>query len=56
MSYETIEGMKSWFAQGEDLPNEVKQILPGDLIDSLKNALLSIDDISVLKDNIEESN
>lgn len=55
VSYETIEGMKAWFAQGKDLPEEVKQILPGDLIDFLKDALLSIDDISVLKDNIEES-
>ena len=35
VSYETIEGMKAWFAQGKDLPEEVKQILPGDLIDFL---------------------
>ena len=55
VSYETIEVMKAWFAQGKDLPEEVKQILPGDLIDFLKNALMSIDDISVLKDKIEES-
>lgn len=55
VSYETIEGMKAWFAQGKDLPEEVKQILPGVLIDFLKDALLSIDDITVLKDNIEES-
>lgn len=55
VSYETIEGMKAWFAQGKDLPEEVKQILPGDLIDFLKDALLSIDDFTVLKDNIEES-
>lgn len=55
VSYETIEGMKAWFAQGKDFPEEVKQILPGDLIDSLKNALMSIDGISVLKDKIEES-
>ena len=55
VSYETIEGMKAWFAQGNVLPEEVKQILPGDLIDFLKNALMSIDDISVLKDKIEES-
>ncbi len=54
VSYETIEGMKAWFAQGNDLTEEVKQILPGDLIDFLKNALMSIDDISVLKDKIEE--
>lgn len=55
VSYKTIEGMKAWFAQGKDLPEEVKQILPGDLIDFLKKALLSMDDFSVLKDNIEES-
>ena len=55
VSYETIEGMKAWLAQGKDFPEEVKQILPGDIIDFLKNALMSIDDISVLKDKIEES-
>jgi len=55
VNYETIEGMKAWFAQGKDLPEEVKQIFPVDMIASLKNALMSIDDISVLKDNIEKS-
>lgn len=55
VSCEALEGMKEWFAQGKDLPDEVKQILPVDMTDALKKVLLAIDDVSVLKDNIEES-
>ena len=55
MSCETLEAMKAEFAKGNDLPDEVKQIIPEDMIAFLKNALSSIDDVSVLKDNIEES-
>lgn len=52
---ETLKVMKNWFAQGNDLPEEVKKILPKDCTDFLKSVLLSIDDISVMKDNIEQS-
>ena len=55
MNRETLEGMKSWFAQGKDLSEEVKQMLPDGLTDFLKNMLLSIDDLSVLEDKMEES-
>lgn len=55
MSCETLEGMKAWFAQGNDLPDKVKQMLPEGMTDFFKNALLTIDDISVLKDHIEEN-
>lgn len=55
MSCETLEGMKAWFAQGNDLPDEVNRMLPEDMTDFFKKALLTIDDISVLKDHIEEN-
>lgn len=55
MNCETLEAMKAEFAKGNDIPDEVKQIIPGDMIVFLKNALLSIDDVSVLKENIEVS-
>lgn len=55
MSCETLEGMKNWFEQGNDLPDEVLQILPKDMTDFLKNVLVSIDDLSILKDHIEET-
>ena len=55
VSYETLKGMRNWFLQGNDLPVEVKQILPKDFTDFLKNILLSIDDVSVMKDTIDQS-
>ena len=55
MNCETLEAMKAEFAKGNGIPDEVKQIIPGDMIVFLKNALLSIDDVSVLKENIEVS-
>ncbi len=55
MNRETLEGMKSWFAQGKDLSEEVKRMLPDGLTDFLKNMLLSIDDLSVLEDKMEKS-
>ena len=54
-SEEEFKAMKAEFAKGNDIPDEVKQIIPGDMIAFLKNALLSIDDVSVMKENIEVS-
>lgn len=54
MNCEYIEEMKSLYAQGKELPDEVKQILPDGMSDFLKNALLAIDDISVLKNTMDE--
>ena len=55
VSCEALEGMKEWFAQGKDFPDEVKQILSTGMTDAIRDVLLAIDDVSVLKDNIEES-
>ena len=54
MSCEILEWMKAWFAEGNDLPDGVRHMLPEGMIAFLRNALLTIDDISVLKDHIEE--
>ena len=52
---ESLKVMKDWFAQGNDLPDVVKQILPKDWADFLRRVLLSIDDINVMKDKIDQS-
>jgi len=55
MNIETLRQMKTWFAQGWDLPSEVKHILPTEMTDALKVALSSIEDIKDLEERIEES-
>lgn len=55
MNTETLGQMKTWFAQGWDLLNEVKHILPKEMIDALKVALSSIEDIKDFEGRIEET-
>ena len=55
MNTEALGQMKTWFAQGWDLPKEVKHILPKEMTDVLKVALSSIDDISDYEERIEET-
>lgn len=55
MSIETLGQMKTWYAQGWDLPKEVKHILPKEMTDALKVALSSIDDIKDFEERIEET-
>lgn len=55
MNTEALGQMKTWFAQGWDLPKEVKHILPKEMSDVLKVALSSIDDISDYEERIEET-
>jgi hypothetical protein len=55
MNTETLGQMKTWFAQGWDLLNEVKHILPKEMIDALKVALSSTEDINDFEEKIEET-
>ena len=55
MNTETLGQMKTWFAQGWDLPSEVKHILPKEMTDALKVALFSIEDIKDFEGRIEET-
>lgn len=55
MHTEALEQMKIWFAQGWDLPSEVKHILPTEMTDALKVALSSIEDIKDIEGRIEET-
>jgi len=55
MNTETLGQMKAWYAQGWDLPKEVKHILPKEMTDALKGALLSIDDIKDFEGRIEDT-
>lgn len=55
MNTEALGQMKTWFAQGWDLPKEIKHILPKEMTDVLKVALSSIEDISDYEERIEET-
>ena len=54
MNTETLGQMKTWYAQGWDLPKEVRHILPKEMTDALKVALSSIEDIRDFEERIEE--
>lgn len=55
MNTETLAQMKTWFAQGWDLPNEVNHILTTEMTDVLKVALSSIEDIKDFEGRTEET-
>ena len=55
MNTETLGQMKTWFAQGWDLPNEVNHILTSEITDVVKMALSSIEDIKDFEERIEET-
>ena len=55
MNTETLRQMKAWYAQGWDLPKEVKHILPKEMTDALKVALFSIENIKDFQERIEET-
>ena len=55
MSIETLGKMKTWFAQGWDLPGEVQHILPKEMTDALKMSLFSIENIKDVEGRIEET-
>lgn len=55
MNTETLGQMKEWYAQGWDLPIEVRHILPKEMTDALKVALSSIEDIKDFEGRIEET-
>ena len=52
---ETLGQMRTWFAQGWDLPNEVNHIITTEMSDVLKAALSSIEDINDFEGRIEET-
>ena len=55
MNTETLAQMKTWFAEGWNLPNEVNHILTTEMTDVLKVALSSIEDIKDFEGRIEET-
>lgn len=55
MNTETLGQMKTWFAEGWDLPKEVNHILTTEITDVLKVALSSIEDIKEIEGRIEET-
>lgn len=55
MNTETLGQMKTWFAQGWDLPSGVNHILTTEMTDVLKVALSSIEDVKDFEGRIEET-
>ena len=55
MNTETLAQMKTWFAQGRDLPDEVNHILTTEMTDVLKVALSSIENIKDFEGRIEDT-
>lgn len=55
MNTETLGQMKTWYAQGWDLPKEVKHVLPKEMTDVLRTSLLSIEDIKDFDGRIEDT-
>lgn len=54
MSLEALEGLKSWFGQGNDIPEDIKRFMPSGMPEALKSTLLALDDIKSLEDRILE--
>ena len=52
MRPETLEKLKQWLGQGNDLPDILKQALPLELAESFRKAILSIEDIGTVKEKI----
>jgi hypothetical protein len=55
MNTETLGQMRTWYAQGWDLPKEVKHVLPKEMTDVLRTSLLSIEDIKDFEKRIEDT-
>lgn len=56
MTFEALGQLKAFFKQGNDYPDEVKQLLPRDVIEAIKNSLMLVpDDDDSVKQYIETS-
>lgn len=55
MSTETIAGLKKWLAEGNDFSDEYKRLFPDGFADALRKRLLSIDDIGMMEERIQET-
>lgn len=54
-SRDFLEGLKKWFATGNDLSDEVKRVLPNGMVESIKENLIAVNDFSELENSIEKS-
>ena len=55
MTCETLRQLKVFFEQGNDFPNEVKQLLPKEVLDALKNNLMIVSNDDSIEQYIEAS-
>ena len=54
-SCKSLEGLKTWFENGNELSDEVKRELPEGMAESFKENLLAVNDFSELENSIENS-
>lgn len=54
-SRDFLEGLKKWFATGNDLSDEIKRVLPNGMVESIKENLIAVNDFSELENSIEKS-
>lgn len=55
MSRESLEQLKMWLAQGNDFPEDVKQVLPEDMIGVFREKMIALEDFSEYAQRIEEA-
>ena len=54
MNIETLTQLKTWLAQGNDLPEVIEQFIPKEIVLALKKNLLLIDDFQAMSDCLKE--
>lgn len=55
MNRGSLEQLKDWLSQGNDFPEEVKQVLPVERISAFREKLLSLEDFSEYGSRIEDA-
>lgn len=54
MNRSALEELKDWLQRGNDYPDYIKQVLPSEITDLLRNSLLAVDDLTPMEDYLEK--
>lgn len=54
MDADALTHLKSWFEDGKDLPDILKQTIPENLCKNLREIILAVEDYNLIKERIEE--
>ncbi len=55
ISCEALGQLKVWLAARNDFPDSIKKVLPNDMVKSLREKVLSIEDVEAFKKKVDES-